>query len=323
MKILDFNYISGIASEGIDINANRVYDWCNDVWMIKEECVLPAKTKMWEGENGRYITMPCVIPQLDIAGVKFISRNIEDSNGIPARNSNIILQKRSEMGLIAVEDGIWITNMRTGAIAAHSVICFGRNGMETLGIMGLGAAARSFMYIFGQMYDKHMLVKLLRYKDQAESFIKRFENEYPQFDFEIVETVDEICACDAVVSAVGVARERFADDSVFKKGCIVVPIHQGGFQNCDICFDKVLIDDHAHVKGYKYYDQFKENAVEISEVMTGKKVGRNSDDERLIAYCGGIALHDIYIAYKLYEIACKRNDCPEVAMSIPSNRFWM
>ncbi len=318
MKILDFQYI-----KNLNISAKQVYDWCNEAWKIKDEIIMPAKVKMWQGDSGRYITMPCVIPPIDIAGVKFISRNVDGYDLPPARNSNIMIMKSSEMGIYGLLDGIWITNMRTGAIAAHSVIEYSRKGFTTLGLMGLGIAARAFMLLLGSMYQREIHIKLLRYKNQAEMFIERFADEFPCFHFEIVDNIEEICSCDTVVSAVGYARSVFADESVFKPGCLIVPIATLGFQNCDLTFDKIIIDDHKHVASFKYYDQFKDKAVEISAIENGKAIGRENDSQRIIAYCGGLALHDIYIAAKVMEIVEEKDDVEEVVMNMPQERFWI
>ena len=317
-KILDFNTIKAMG-----ISEKEIYDWCNDVWLLKDKCVLPAKTKMWEGKSGRYITMPCVMPTLDIAGIKFISRNVDDANAAPARNSHIMIQKRSELGLLAVEDGMWITNMRTAAIAAHSVFEYSKSDAETLGLMGLGLVAWTFMKFIGNLSKKNYKIKLLRYKDQAERFIERFQSEFPQFEYEIVDDVNDICSCDIVVSAVGYARSEFAADDVFKPGCLVVPVQTSGFQNCDLCFDKVIIDDEEHVKSYKYYEQFKHKITEVSEIEKGNLTGRDNDEQRIIAYCGGIALHDMYCGYKVYQYAVEKNLGCDVDMTYPAEHLWI
>lgn len=318
MRILDFETI-----KGMEISEKTVYDWCNDVWLLKDDCILPAKSKMWEGQSGRYITMPCVIPDLDIAGIKFISRNVDDAKGIPARNSHIFIQKRSELGLLAVEDGMWITNMRTAAIAAHSVFEYSTDDAQTLGLMGLGLVSWAFMKFIGNLSKKNYTIKLLRYKDQAERFIERFQAEFPQFTYEIVESYDEICSCDIVVSAVGYARSEFAKDDVFKPGCLVVPIQTSGFQNCDLCFDKVIVDDIEHVKSYKYYEQFKNKIAEVSRIEKNEITGRDNNEQRIVAYCGGIALHDIYCGYKIYQLAQESGVGVEMDMKYPQMHLWV
>lgn len=112
MKILDFDKI-----KSLNLSAEEMYSWTENVWKQQDSFILPPKSKMLQGESGRYFTMPCVLPQYDISGVKFICRNVDDVDGVPARNSNIMLQNCSKHGLLAVMDGTYITNMRTGANA--------------------------------------------------------------------------------------------------------------------------------------------------------------------------------------------------------------
>ena len=267
--------------------------------------------------------MPCVMPMYDIAGVKFISRNVDDWKGFPVRNSHILLQSRKEWGLLAVVDGIWITNMRTGAVAAHSVIEYGKSNMKTLGIMGLGIAAWSFMYIFGSIYQESMEIKILRYKDQAEKFIERFKEELPHFRFQIVESIDEICSSDIVISSISYARNNIASTEIFQKGCTVVPIHTAGFQNCDLCFDRIIVDDFGHVKTYRYFEDFKDKAVEVADIEMGMALGRENDLQKIIVYCGGIAVHDLYFAYKILQLSERFDNVPVINMGFPKERLWV
>lgn len=316
MKVIDFKDIKELK-----IPAKTIINWIDEIWKIKQSAVIPPKIKLWEGEEGRHICMPCVIPSEDVAGVKFISRNINSVERYPARNSNILLQKCSETGYLAAIDGLYITNMRTGAVAVDSLLKFAKSNLSTIGILGLGLAGRTFMWLLAEVYEKPLTVKLLRYKDQAEDFKNRFK-EYKNITFEIVDDIKEICCCDGVVSAISSTKELICDDlSVFKEGCTVIPIHTGGFQNCDTEFDKMFVDDMGHVKDYRYYEQFKDNCNEIADFVTGKCNGREDDAQRIITYCGGIAIHDIYFAKKIYDMIGDRKE--EINMHYPEERFWI
>lgn len=48
---------------------------------------------------------------------------------------------------LALMDGTWITTMRTGAVAAHSIMLFGNKNFATIGMMGLGNVVRSTILI--------------------------------------------------------------------------------------------------------------------------------------------------------------------------------
>ena len=82
---------------------------------------------------------------------------------------------------------------------------------------------------------------------------------------------------------------------LFKPGVLVVLVHTRGFQNCDTVFDKVFADDEGHVKGLKYFSQFKKFA-ELDRILKGQISGRENDSERILSYNIGIGIHDIYFA---------------------------
>ena len=73
-----------------------------------------------------------------------------------------------------------------------------------------------------------------------------------------------------------------------------------GFQNCDLFFDKVYGDETSQIKNFKYFDKFRQYD-ELHHVLQGKNPGRTSNDERILCYNYGIALHDIVFASRIFE----------------------
>ena len=101
----------------------------------------------------------------------------------------------------------------------------------------------------------------------------------------------------------------------------MIPIHMRGLQNCDLTFDRVFGDDTEHVKGFKYFSQFKDYN-EIGEVLARRDVGRKSDNQRIINYNYGLALHDVLFASKIYELV-KGIDIPNIEIVKASQKFWI
>ncbi len=297
-----------------------MYEWTSKVWLEQDEFLLAAKISIWQGDSGRFMTMPCVLPKYNIAGVKFISRNVDDANGIPARNSNIMLQSLTEHGLVAVLDGTFITTMRTGACAAYNAINFAREGSQTLALYGLGLTARTFMLFYGDQLRHPMTVKVLKYKDQAEMFIEEFKNN-KLLNFEICDSIQDLFNADIIVSCVSFAHKELAPVDTYPTGCTIIPVHTAGFQNCDLEFEKVIVDDIDHVKKYRYYDQFKGRMARITDFANNRAKGRENDFERILVYNGGIAITDIYWAMKIVEKI--GDNCPQIPMSYPQKRFWV
>ena len=93
-----------------------------------------------------------------------------------------------------------------------------------------------------------------------------------------------------------------------------------GLQNCDTTFDRVFGDDTAHVQGFKYFNQYHDYN-EIGEVLAGRDPGRRSDEQRIIDYNYGLALHDVVYAAKIYERL--KDECPDIKIERETAKFWV
>lgn len=315
MKIIDFESI-----KNLNIPLSEMYDWTAKVWEEQDEYLIAAKISIWQGDSGRYMTMPCVLPKYNVAGVKFITRNVDDAEGIPARNSNIMLQSLTDHGLLAVMDGTYITTMRTGACAAYNAITFSKKDSKTLALYGLGLTARTFMLFYADKLKHPMTIKVMRYKNQAELFIDEFKHD-ENLKFEICDSLEDMFNSDIIVSCVSFAHKELAPVDTYQSGCTIIPVHTAGFQNCDLVFDKVFVDDIDHVKKYRYFEQFKDRMTRITDVVNSRKEGRTNDLERIIVYNGGLAITDMFWAMKI--VGKIQDQCPQIPMSYPKQRFWV
>lgn len=103
-------------------------------------------------------------------------------------------------------------------------------------------------------------------------------------------------------------------------GVTVIPVHMRGLQNCDTTFDRVFGDDTAHVCGFKLFNNWPDYN-EIGEVLNGRDPGRYSDDQRIIDYNYGLALHDVVYAAKIYEIL--KDESQEIIIKHETSKFWI
>lgn len=299
--------VSVIQQQQIDqlkINPKECIEWVKQAFLMKDEAQLPAKLSVHPQGEDFITSMPCLLPKQGgrkYFGVKIVSR-VEGQT--PMLKSDIMLYDAETGQLLAVMDGDWITAMRTGAVAALAARTFQRSGVDTYSMIGLGNIARAVaLCLIVDNSERHITIRLMRYKNQAEQFVERFKA-YDNVSFEIVdEKKDFVAEADVLISCVTLSKELlFPDDSLFKKGVTVIPVHMRGFQNCDLFFDKVYGDDTDQIRNFKYFDRFRQYD-ELHHVIQGKNPGRTSDDERILSYNYGIALHDIVFASKIYETA--------------------
>lgn len=294
-------FITEEQIENLGISPNTCIEWVKKAFEIKPESQLPAKMSVHPSGNDFITTMPCLLPnEYNSFGVKVVSR----INGrYPALKSNLMLFETSSGNLKAIIDTDWITAMRTGAVATLAIKTFRKQNTSVYSFIGLGSTAHATMKCMLSMFcNEHLTVRLFRYKDQAERFIKDFEN-HNNVDFVIVDTMEELVnGADVIVSCITDAQGLLMEDtSLFAPGVLVVPVHTRGFQNCDLVFDKVFADDTDHVKGFKYFSQFKSFA-EIGDVLYRGVEGRKNDEERILSYNIGLGLHDVLYSYNIYNM---------------------
>ena len=285
----------------LNISPAECVDWVESAFKLKSGCQLPAKVSVHPAGNDFITTMPCVLPaEYDRFGVKVVSR----INGrFPALKSDLMLFDSRSGELLALVDCDWITAMRTGAVATLAIKTFRNSQAKEYAFVGLGSTARATLTcLLETSQTEHLNIRLFKYKDQAEKIIEEYKD-YRNVTFSVVDTMESLVdGADVVVSCITDAQGVLVENvDLFKPGVLVVPVHTRGFQNCDTIFDKVFADDTDHVKGFRYFSQFREFH-QIEEVLKGEVDGRADDKERILSYNIGLGLHDVYYASRIYEL---------------------
>lgn len=297
----------------MNIYPNECVEWAKNVILHKNEYVLPEKISTKFGDNCFFNTMPSLLPDLNVFGIKEVSRF---PNRTPALKADILLYDTTTGELLSFMDGTWITTMRTGAVAALTISALKKSNARSISFIGLGNTARATLLCYDEINcHRGLNVNLLSYKNQHTDFIERFAN-FPNIHFSVYDNIEKLAvASDVFVSCVTAADSNFVDESCFKSGTLVVPVHTRGFQNCDLAFDKIFCDDIGHISGFKYFEQYK-SISEMTDVMSGKKSGRDSDEQRILAYNIGISVQDIYFALHVYKKFAERE-------TIKEKKFWV
>lgn len=284
----------------LNISPKQCVEWVREAFILKIECQLPAKMSVHPTGNDFFTTMPCLLPkEYGRFGAKVVSRIV---GRVPALKSDMMLFDSLSGELLAIVDCDWITAMRTGAVATLAIKTLRNTKARDYAFIGLGSTARATLTcLLESCADEHLNIRLFRYKNQAEKIIEEYSH-YKNATFSIVDnTSDLVKGADVVVSCITDASGLIVDDeSLFKPGVLVVPVHTRGFQNCDTTFDKVFADDTDHVKGFRYFNEFREFH-QIEEVLKGEVMGRANDTERILSYNIGLGLHDVLYASRIYD----------------------
>lgn len=312
MKVITFEDI-----EELSIPAEECFSWVEYALKNKEDCILPAKTSIYKTSPKEFFNvMPVIFG--DYASVKVVTRN---SNRNVHLDAQILLYNINTSECLALLDGNWITTMRTGAVAAHTIMTLAKSDFSEVGLIGCGNTSRAAIKILlSKLGNRKINLKIFEYKNQHEEFAKDFEK-YSNIKITFVKTYEKVVQnSDVVISSVTYFDKDICADEYFKQGVLVVPIHTRGFSNCDLFFDKVFGDDINHINHFKYFDKFK-SFNEVAEVVQGKVPGRQNNLERILTYNVGIGLHDLYFASKIYEKS--ENILNQIDLLSPQQKFYI
>lgn len=295
------NIITDQDIKSLNISPFLCVEWVRQAFLMKEQCQLPPKISLHPRGSDFINTMPCILPEsYSTFGCKIVTR-IKGQH--PALKSELMIFDTQTGKMTALMNADWITAMRTGAVATLAINTLRSTKASVYSFVGLGVIGNATLDCFLATNTEHPItIRLKKYKNHAETTIDKYKD-YRNVRWEICESMNELVeGADVIVSCITDAEGLLVEDvKLFKPGVLVVPVHTRGFQNCDCVFDKVFADDEGHVRGFKYFNEFRHFG-EISRILSGHISGRETDKERILSYNIGLGLHDVYFGYKILNL---------------------
>jgi len=259
--------------------------------------------------------MPAYYRGLGIGGLKWVSGYPSNrAVGLP-QIAGLMVVNSMETGMpLAVMDCRWITAVRTAAVSAITAKYCAKRGAESLGVVGCGVQGRMTLTAFKEVLPA---LKTVRVYDVSREAMDRYKADFERLGVEII-------VCDSVRSAVDgmdmilTATQRLPEPLVknewFKPGCLGFGLEasRAWYGDAILGADKFITDSwdqtvHFHEQG-AFPDGLPKLYAELGEIVAGKKRGRHSKEERILAINIGLALEDVIVAHHIYELVKDRGD---------------
>lgn len=286
-------------------------------YLLPPKVVLKRAEKDSEETTGRINAMPGHLGgNVNISGIKWIGSGPQNpfKYNLPRASALIILNDPVTKLPLAIMDGTLISAMRTGGVTGVVCKSCAPKNSTTVGVIGAGIQSRTQLMAITTAVPS---VKSARVYDisgeRSASFAKSVGADLgiaitpAETPAEALKDVDIIVTAttspDPIVTAKDVTKGCFyahiggnecTFDVVQKADKIVVDdwaqiTHRGGDTLSTMYFQGLIGDDDLYAR--------------IDELVTGEKVGRESDDE--IIYCNsvGLALYDLALAKRIFDTA--------------------
>jgi alanine dehydrogenase len=297
----------------------------------RKKADMPCKVYLFYPKyNGDLRVMPSYLPELDISGVKVV--NVHPNNPkkyrLPSVMATIVLINPKNGFPVAILDGTWITDMRTGAAGGIATKYLARKNSTVLALVGAGVQAETQLQAIIRVRPiKKVNVYDIR-EETSKAFVKKHKKLYP-VEFYIAKSIKD-CVSDAdVISTQTPVRRPIVIKDWVKPGTHINAIGADapGKQELDpalLLNSKIVIDDweQASHSGEINVPLSKgiitQNNIygEIGEIVAGLKPGRTADDEITIFDSTGLGIQDLTTAYQVYKIAQRQKVgvwCPLVS----------
>ena len=285
------------------------------------DIIMPDKiSQIFDEESQNRINcMPATLIAEKICGMKWVSVFPSNAPKGIQNVTGIMLLSELETGFpIAVIDGTLSTKMRTAAVGCTAAKYLAPSRVETIGIIGAGEEARMHFTLLKHMFPSIKECRVSSLSTEGEqSFIDKFKDIVPEVKFITCNNDTHRCACgaDIIVTAISGQCPVLKAVDITKGGLY---IHVGGWEDeygVALKANKIVCDEWDVVKhrsqtlcrmfkdGILHDDDIYAN---LSELISGTKVGRESDDEFIYFNSVGLSYIDINFARVIYEEALKR-----------------
>ena len=281
-----------------------------------EKFQMPARTFLTiEEYNGDIRSTPAYIPEYPIAGVKANSDHPDNYKlDLPTKIATILLIDPKSGFLIAVVDGTYISNMRTGAAGGIAARYMANKTVNVVGFVGAGKQARA---LFDALMIVHPEIKKIKVYDIIRKHSELFAEYCTSGHSVEVQIVDEtagaVTGC-GIVNTSTSARNPLFNDSIVSPGTHINAIgaDTAGRQEMSSSILKkaiTVVDDWDKASDFGEINvPFHMGEItradiqaELGEIIIGEKNGRRSEDDITVFDSVGLAVQDLITAWNVYK----------------------
>lgn len=280
---------------------------------------MPAKIYLHlDKYAGDFRAMPAYIEGMDACGIKWV--NVYPDNkkyGLPSVMAVIILNDPHTGFPLAIMDGTYITNLRTGASGGVAAKYLANKDSSKVSLVGCGNQAQTQLMALHQIFKIRLVSIYDRDPHQAAAFIEKMHFLGIKIK-SCTSREDCVCGADILVTTTP-SRKPIIKSEWIGPGMHINAIGADAkgkeeLEPAILKKAKVIVDDgiqamhsgEINVPIAKKIIKETDIYADLGEIIAGKKKGRASKDEITVFDSTGVAIGDVLVADYVYKEAVRR-----------------
>ena len=230
------------------------------------------------------------------------------ARGLPTIQGAVLLYDAGDGRLLAILDSMEITSKRTAAAGAVAAKHLARKSSRVIGICGCGEQGRAQLAAIARVLSIERAWAWDIDRERAGRFAKEMAKSLRL----TVDAVEEIVDADVIVTATSASKPFLRS---VRSGTFIAAIGADNPHKSEIHPDlmaaaKVVTDltSQALAMGDLHHAPGVAAHAELGEILTGRKPGRESDDEIIVFDSTGVATQDVAAAACAYQRAMGARD---------------
>jgi alanine dehydrogenase len=309
IRVLSEKHVSQVAP-----TLGEIVDIVEETYRMagRGEAEVPTKIGVHPGWDGGFChAMPAWVAPARALGMKWISyypgnvnRDLADSTGL------LILNDPDTAQPVALMEGMWITYARTAACAAVAARHLANPNPARLGLVGCGGLGKWSLRVFAEVFPSLEEVYVSsRTPESREAFCVTMRKQ-GRWKLEPAERVeDAVRGMDVVISSIPKSGRPPVHESFWSEGSLAIPLDVTAAWD-DACYGKadVFVSDgfeaFSRSAGRQRPDMpLPKHPVDLSDILLGRKTGRSSPKQRIMAVPTGVASVDMTLGWEIYRRA--------------------
>lgn len=273
---------------------------------------MPPKPGIHPGGGDNFIhAMPAYIASMKAAGIKWVSGFPGNLKlGVPYINGLLILND-AETGLpISVMDCVWLTGMRTGAATALSARYLAQPDSSIVGILGCGLQGRTNFEALNVLFPIQGVKAFDTDEEAAHVYAKEIHTRF-DVPVEVVSTPKAaVTGSSIIVTAGPILKKPHATIQAgwMSEGAFASLVDFDSYWHAHAMQEavKFCTDDTPQMLHYKtlgYFQEIPSIHADLGELVTGKKPGRETREEKTMTANLGLAIEDMAVAPLIFQKA--------------------